>query len=112
MEMHLISYLRDNHGTPVGCVIARHFPELDNNTVYIAGSLCRKKDRHNLSKSEALLLAEDRTRAMAFKGRLCPLPQSLAKLGYDMVHRAKKYFDGKVVQNPMIAVVPPQVTQE
>lgn len=110
--MRLVSYLRDNHGTPIGCVIARHFPELNNNTVYIAGSLCCRKDRHNLSKFEALLLAEDRARAMAFKGRLCPLPHSLANLGYDMVHRAKKYFDGKAIQNPMIAVIPPPVPQK
>lgn len=106
MEMRLVSYLRDNHGTPIGCVIARHFPELNNNTVYIAGSLCCKKD--HFSKQEALALAEDRARAMAFRGRLCPLPHSLAKLAYSMVHRAKKYFEGKAILNPMIQVSTPR----
>lgn len=109
MENRIVSYQRNSNGVPVGCVIARHFPELNNNTVYIAWSLCDKKDRKIFSKEEALARAEDRARAMAFKGRLCSMPHSLATLGYDMVFRAKNYFKGKAIQNPMIQVIPPPI---
>ena len=109
MEMRIVSYLRNKNDVPIGCVIARHFSELNNNTVYIAWSLCGKKDRHNFSKEEALARAEDRARAMAFKGRLCAVPHSLANLAYDMVYRAKAFFPGKAVLNPMIQVIPPPI---
>ncbi len=108
MENRIVSYKRDRDGVPVACVIARHFPELNNNMVYIAGCLCCKNDRKNFSKQEALALAEDRARAMAFKGRTCALPHSLAKLGYDMVYRAKAFFPGKEVLNPVIKIIPPK----
>jgi hypothetical protein len=106
MENRIVSYERNKAGVPVGCILARCFPELNNNTVYIAWSLCRKKD--NFSKRDALEMAEDRARAMAFKGRLCAVPRSLATAAYDMVYRAQEFFPGKLVMNPVIQVIPPK----
>lgn len=105
MENMLVRFVH-RKGKSVGVVIAKYFPEI--NRVVVTGSLCRsKKDR--FTKEDAMALAEERAKVTAFEDRPCPLAHSLKKDVEYMVERARRYFKGKPVTEPVIkaAIKPP-----
>ena len=86
-------------GKSVGVVIAKRFPEI--NRVIVTGSLCHsKKDR--FTKEDAIALAEERAKVTAFEDRPCPLAHSLKHDVEYMLERARRYFKGIPVTEPVI----------
>ncbi len=98
MENRLVQYVQRN-GKTVGCVMASKMP--GKTEIYISGSLCRRK-ADVFDKVTAITLAEQRLIAQAFRNRPCRLPYSLKTALDHITDRARRYFKGATVIEPLL----------